>query len=275
MKPVLEYRDVSKTYSQGERAAVCGVNLQVNSGETITFVGESGSGKTTMLRLVAGLEAPDEGSITISRRVVADASHWVPPEKRGVGMVFQGGALFPHLTVAKNITYGLQDKPRKERGKIVKEMLELVGLPHYENRYPHELSGGERQRLSLARALAPRPSIVLLDEPFSNLDYCLRCTLRDQVNRILKEVGATSILVTHDIDDAMIVGDRIAVFRDGKIEQMGTPREITQTPVSEYCVRLLCIGSRLARNRKDAREDSGPVQDFHHPGMKRGVGAND
>lgn len=249
MKNILEYRNVSKTYPNGERAAVSKVNLEVSAGESITFVGESGSGKTTMLRLIAGLEAPDEGTIVIDGEVVANEARWVPPEKRGVGLVFQGGALFPHLTAARNIAYGLQAIPRADRRQRVEEMLALVGLPGYGHRFPHELSGGEKQRLALARALAPRPSVVLLDEPFSNLDYCLRCTLRDELLRILKEVGTTSILVTHDIDDAMIMGDRLVVFREGRIEQAGAPREIARTPASDYCARLLCIGSHLARTR--------------------------
>lgn len=249
MKPHLEFNQVSKTYPSGERAAVNDVTLQIAAGETITFVGESGSGKTTMLRLIAGLEAPDEGTIILNSRPVADESRCLPPEKRGVGLVFQGGALFPHLTAARNVAYGLQNLAKAERQQRVGEMLALVGLPGYGHRFPHELSGGERQRLALARALAPRPSVVLLDEPFSNLDYCLRCTLRDEVHRILKGVGTTSILVTHDIDDAMMLGDRLVVFREGRIEQIGTPAEVSRTPASEYCARFLCIGSHLARTR--------------------------
>jgi iron(III) transport system ATP-binding protein len=223
MTPMLEYRQVAKTYPNGERAAVSGVSLTVHRGEMLTFVGESGCGKTTLLRLAAGLEAPDEGAVLLDGRIVADAANWVPPERRGVGLVFQGGALFPHLTVERNIAYGLHDVPKPDRPAIVDQMLALVGLPDYGRRFPHELSGGERQRLALARALAPRPNVVLLDEPFSNLDRCLRCALRDEIRRILKNVGATSILVTHDTDDALLVGDRVAVFRAGRLEQLGTP----------------------------------------------------
>jgi iron(III) transport system ATP-binding protein len=212
----------------------------------LTFVGESGCGKTTLLRLAAGLEAPDEGAVVLDGQTVADASHWVPPERRGVGLVFQGGALFPHLTVERNVAYGLHDAPKRERAGIVEEMLALVGLPDYGRRFPHELSGGERQRLALARALAPRPGVVLLDEPFSNLDRCLRCALRDQIHHILKEVGTTSILVTHDTDDALKVGDRVAVFQNGVLEQVGTPREILDHPASDYCARLFCLGAQFA-----------------------------
>lgn len=259
MKPMLEYRQVSKTYPNGERAAVSGVSIAVNQGEMLTFVGESGCGKTTLLRLATGLEAPDEGAVLLNGAIVADAAHWVPPERRGVGLVFQGGALFPHLTVERNVAYGLHDVPRNERPQIVEAMLELVGLPDYGRRFPHELSGGERQRLALARALAPRPDIVLLDEPFSNLDRCLRCALRDEIRRILKNVGTTSILVTHDTDDALLVGDRVAVFRAGRLEQLGTPEEIQQRPASEYCAQLFCLGAQLARPGSAARKLAAPT----------------
>jgi len=248
MTPMLEYREVAKTYPAGERAAVSGVSLVVSRGEMVTFVGESGCGKTTLLRLAAGLEAPDEGAVMLDGHVVADAEHWVPPERRGVGLVFQGGALFPHLTAAENIGYGLQERPKQDRPAVVEEMLKLVGLPDYGRRFPHELSGGERQRLALARALAPRPNVVLLDEPFSNLDRCLRCALRDEIRRILKNVGATSILVTHDTDDALLVGDRVAVFRAGRLEQVGTPEAIQQQPASDYCAQLFCLGAQMARS---------------------------
>lgn len=244
---MLEYRGVSKTYISGERPALSGVSITVIRGEMLAVVGESGCGKTTLLRLAAGLESPDEGTVILDGKVVAAADKWVPPEQRGVGLVFQGGALFPHLTVEKNVAFGLHKLPKKERPIVVREMLEIVGLPDYGRRFPHELSGGERQRLALARALAPRPSIVLLDEPFSNLDRCLRCALRDEIRRILKNVGATSVLVTHDTDDALLVGDRVAVFRAGQLEQSGTPEEIQKRPASEYCAQLFCIGASLNR----------------------------
>lgn len=260
MKPMLEYRQVAKTYPNGERAAISGVSLTVSRGEMLTFVGESGCGKTTLLRLAAGLEAPDEGAVVLDGRIVADAANWVPPERRGVGLVFQGGALFPHLTVERNVAYGLHDVPKPDRPAIVEQMLALVGLPDYGRRFPHELSGGERQRLALARALAPRPNVVLLDEPFSNLDRCLRCALRDEIRRILKNVGATSILVTHDTDDALLVGDRVAVFRAGRLEQLGTPEEIQQQPVSEYCAQLFCLGAQLARSSSGKRPAAAAIR---------------
>lgn len=246
MNSMVEYQKVSKTYPNGTRAAVDQVELSVGNGEIMAFVGESGCGKTTLLRLVAGLEMPDTGAILLGGQTVAGSYHWVPPEKRGVGLVFQGGALFPHLTVGKNIAYGLHGSSRSERGRKVSEMLFLVGLPQYEKRFPHELSGGERQRIALARALAPEPKVILLDEPFSNLDRCLRCTLRDEVRRILKEVGTTSIIVTHDTDDALIMGDRVAVFREGKLEQIGDKENVRSQPVSDYCARLFCIGHSFA-----------------------------
>ncbi len=266
MSPMLEYRAVSKTYPSGPRAALSGVSLGVQPGEMLAVVGESGSGKTTLLRLAAGLEVPDEGAIVLNGRIVADATNWVPPERRGVGLVFQGGALFPHLTVEGNVAYGLHDVPKRDRPAVVAAMLALVGLPDYGRRFPHELSGGERQRLALARALAPQPAVVLLDEPFSNLNRGLRFTLRDEIRRILKEIGTTSLLVTHDTDDALLVGDRVAVLRAGHLEHVGTPGEIRSGDVSDYTRQLFCFehrreisipdGSRVPMGRRNADSQS-------------------
>jgi iron(III) transport system ATP-binding protein len=223
-------------------------------GETLALVGESGSGKTTLLRLAAGLEAPDDGEIRIAGETVAGDRVWIPPERRKIAMVFQDGALFPHLTVEDNIGYGIRGKTRDQRRSIVQFMLAMVGLNGFQTRYPHELSGGERQRLALARALAPQPAVVLLDEPFSSLDPSLRRSLRDEVRRILEKLKATSIIVTHDTDDALIVGDRIAVFRQGRIEQLGTKSDVYHHPRNGYCARLFgpanfvpCLGGNGER----------------------------
>jgi iron(III) transport system ATP-binding protein len=178
------------------------------------------------LRIIAGLERPDSGIVRLNDRVVASESAFVPPEKRGVGMVFQDHALFPHLTVSENIAFGLRGQSPEQVRKTVGEMLHLVGLLPLSKRYPHALSGGERQRVALARALAPRPVLVLMDEPFSSLDADLRLEMREHVRRILKSMQATVVFVTHDQDEALYMGDRLAVLNKGQLEQIGTPEEI-------------------------------------------------
>lgn len=248
----LNFNQVTRRFSKQQQPAVNHLSLQVSKKETLAIVGESGSGKSTLLRLIAGLETPDSGNIDVYGTTVASRTTWIPAEKRQVGFVFQDGALFPHLTIAKNVIYGLSRKQQAETGKdTVKHYLKLVGLSGFENRYPSELSGGERQRVALARALAPEPKLLLLDEPFSNLDPSLRRDMREEISEILHRVGASAIMVTHDTEDALIVGDRIAIVRAGKIEQLGTPSEIYQHPNNTYCARLFgpafAIGKHIVR----------------------------
>ncbi len=246
MSASLEFRAVSKSYPNSDQPAVCEVNLEVCAGEILALVGESGSGKTTLLRLAAGLERPDEGEIRVGDDLVAGSGTWWPPEKRPVGLVFQDGALFPHLTAAANIRYGLKGLARDRQDAVIDYLMAMAGLSGYQDRFPHELSGGERQRLAVVRALAPRPKVILLDEPFSNLDPALRRGLRDELRRMLQKLKATAILVTHDTDDALIVGDRIVVFHDGRIEQEGRPNEIYHWPKSGYCARLFGPANEIA-----------------------------
>lgn len=269
MSSTLEYLSVSKTYPHGEFPAVSGVDLRVEKSETLALVGESGSGKTTLLRLAAGLEAPDDGEIRIAGTPVAGSKVWLPPERRKIAMVFQDGALFPHLSVEENICYGLRRKTRAQRKSVVTFMLVMVGLNGFQKRYPHELSGGERQRLALARALAPQPEVILLDEPFSSLDPSLRRSLRDEVHRILEKLKATSIIVTHDSEDALIVGDRIAVFRKGRIEQIGSKAEVYHRPLNGYCARLFGPANLLpalhGRSRRWVRPEDMDLIDAAEP----------
>ncbi len=218
-----------------------GVDLWVRPGEMLSLLGPSGCGKTTLLRCIAGLERPTAGSVEIGEATVSKlggtstrpgASVWVPPEKRGVGMVFQDGALFPHLDVSGNIAFGLSKPERK--GPRVAEMLDLVGLGGLGDRMPTELSGGQQQRVALARALAPVPRVLLLDEPFSSLDVALRVSLRAEVRAVLDEVGVTALFVTHDQDEAFVMGDRVGVLRDGNLEQVATPIDLYTAPASPW-----------------------------------------
>lgn len=218
--------------SFGDSAVLHDIDLSVEPGTSLALLGPSGCGKTTLLRLIAGLERPDAGEISVGTQTMAGGSTWIPPEKRNVGMVFQDWALFPHLTVGKNVGYGLDRAERK--GSRVGEALEMVGLADLVDRMPETLSGGQQQRVALARAIAPRPSVLLLDEPFSNLDSALRVGVRTEVHRLLIDLGITSIFVTHDQEEAFVLGDEVAVMSGGRIEQIGSPQEIYQTPSSPW-----------------------------------------
>ena len=216
--------------------AVDGASLCLDRGEVVALLGPSGCGKTTLLRLVAGFERPDEGTVRVAGRVVAAPGTWIAPEARRVGMVFQDYALFPHLTVSSNVGFGL---PRRERAHRVPELLEIVGLDSLGHRYPHELSGGQQQRVALARALAPAPELVLLDEPWSNVDPFLRDSLRAEVAEIIRPLGVTVLLVTHDREEAFSLADRIALMRDGTVVQEGTPEELYFAPASRWAAEFV------------------------------------
>jgi iron(III) transport system ATP-binding protein len=231
---------VSKRF--GAVTAVESADLCVERGEFVALLGPSGCGKTTLLRLVAGFEEPDAGEVKIGDRVVADASTWVVPERRRVGMVFQDYALFPHLTVAENVGFGL---PRRERSGRVPIVLALVDLCGLGGRYPHELSGGQQQRVALARALAPNPELVLLDEPWSNIDPHLRASMRDELARILRSIGVTVVLVTHDREEAFSLADRIAIMRAGTVVQEGSPEEIYLAPATRWAAEFVGAGNFL------------------------------
>jgi iron(III) transport system ATP-binding protein len=222
----LSIQNLVKHFPGTQQSAVNDISFGLSSGEILALVGPSGCGKTTTLRIIAGLERPDSGSVRLHDRVVASESVFVPPEKRGVGMVFQDHALFPHMTVSENIAFGLRGQSPAQVKQTVGEMLHLVGLLPLSKRYPHALSGGERQRVALARALAPRPVLVLMDEPFSSLDADLRMEMREHVRHILKTMKATVVFVTHDQEEALYMGDRLAVLQNGHLEQIGTPEQI-------------------------------------------------
>jgi len=232
------------THAYDDADVLRNVSLSVKPGESLALLGPSGCGKTTLLRLIAGLERPNQGTIAIGGSIVASPQAWVPPERRRVGMVFQDWALFPHLSVEANVGYGL---PRAERGgDRVQHGLDLVGLRDLGDRMPATLSGGQQQRIALARALAPEPSILLLDEPFSNLDTSLRVEVRTEVHRLLHELHITAVFVTHDQEEAFVLGDRVAVMRDGQVVQVDSPQDLYVRPVDREVAEFVGSGSIVA-----------------------------
>ncbi len=233
--PTIRAREVTKTF--GEAVALDHFSLDVWKGGLLTLLGPSGCGKTTALRVIAGFERLDSGSVEIDGEEVASDRTYLPPERRRVGMVFQDYALFPHMTVADNVGYGL---PRADRrGNRVGETLELVGLTGVSGRYPHELSGGQQQRVALARAIAPKPGVVLFDEPFSNLDATLRDRVRRELRRILTEANTTAVFVTHDQEEALAMSDVVAVMRAGRVLQAAPPDILYRTPTDPWVAAFI------------------------------------
>ncbi|WP_435186390.1 ABC transporter ATP-binding protein [Halobellus sp. EA9] len=237
---VLELDGLEKSY--GTETVVEGLSLSVHEGEILTLLGPSGCGKTTTLRMIAGLERPDGGDVRLNGRAVS-GTPFVPPEERGVGVVFQDFALFPHLTARENVAFGLKDRPDDEVRERVDELLDLVDLAGQGDSYPDQLSGGQQQRVALARSLAPEPEILLLDEPFSNLDVDLRVEMREEVRDIIKQAGVTAVSVTHDQEEALSISDRVAVMNDGEIEQIGDPEGVFQHPESRFVAAFLGYAS--------------------------------
>lgn len=253
---ILQLHQLRKHFGGLLTPAVDNVSLTLPKGDLLGLLGPSGCGKTTLLRLIAGFERPQEGSIELAGRTVCGGGHWVPPERRDVGVVFQDYALFPHLSVMENVAFGLKSLARQ--GKLpgakvsgeAQRAITLVGLEGFERRYPHELSGGQQQRVALARAIAPRPAIILLDEPFSNLDVQVRLHLREEVRDILKAVGTSGIFVTHDQEEALSISDRLAVMCRGCVEQSGTPEEIYRTPQSRFVAEFVTQANFLPAERR-------------------------
>ncbi len=240
----LKVTELRKGY--GTQPVLEGVNLDVPAGSLTAVLGLSGCGKTTMLRVLAGFERADRGVVELGGITLDGGSSYVAPERRSIGYVPQEGALFPHLNVAANVGFGLSRSER--RGNTVTELLDLVGLGALARRYPHQLSGGEQQRVALARALARRPALLLLDEPFSSLDASLRARMREEVRTLLREQGVTSVLVTHDQEEALSLADVLAVLRDGRIVQQGTPEQLYHEPVDADLARFLGAANLLSAN---------------------------
>jgi iron(III) transport system ATP-binding protein len=247
--PAIEASGLCKSFGASE--VLRDVDLVVQPGAVVALLGPSGCGKTTLLRTLSGLERPDTGEVRLAGRLVAGPAVHVPPEKRQIGMVFQDWALFPHLRVAQNVAYGLRGAER--RGPRVAEVLEMVGLAGMGDRQPATLSGGQQQRVALARSLAPRPQVLLLDEPFSNLDSTLRTQVRGEVHQLLAELGVTTVFVTHDQEEAFVLGDEVAVMHGGRIVQQATPAELYARPVNPWVARFVGDANMVAGDGVDDR----------------------
>lgn len=243
------------TRSYGNAVALAGLSLDVSPGEIVCLLGPSGCGKTTLLRVVSGIDRPTSGRVLINDREVAGSNLHVPPEKRSVGLMFQDFALFPHLNILDNVAFGLQSLASEERDRAARSILERVGLASFAGAYPSTLSGGQQQRVALARAIVPRPAVMLMDEPFSGLDIQLRDTMQEETLALLRETRATSLIVTHNPEEAMRLGDRIAVLQAGRIVQVGMTESLYRNPASLFVARLFSeineIPSRVSGGRVD------------------------
>ncbi|WP_198265096.1 ABC transporter ATP-binding protein [sulfur-oxidizing endosymbiont of Gigantopelta aegis] len=242
-KPLLNISDVCLSY--GKHPVIQAINLHLQEGEIGCLLGSSGCGKTTLLRSIAGFEKPNTGEIRIRDKVVNDNCTHTPPEQRNIGMVFQDFALFPHLSVNKNIAFGLGALNVADTAKRVNELLSMIGLEGSGDKYPHQLSGGQQQRVALARALAPKPDLLLLDEPFSSLDVELREQLATEVGKIIKQEGITAILVTHDQHEAFAMADKVGLLHQGKIIQWDSPYDLYHEPQSQYAANFIGQGVML------------------------------
>jgi iron(III) transport system ATP-binding protein len=262
------FENVSLSFGAVE--AVRNVSFELNRGEIVCLLGPSGCGKSTLLRIAAGVETPDTGRVLLDGKEVVGPSVFVPPERRGVGLMFQDFALFPHLTILENVAFGLKSLDRASARAEAMNGLRRVGLDTYADSFPHQLSGGEQQRVALARAIVPRPAVMLMDEPFSGLDQRLRDRVRHETLQVLRETRATSIFVTHDPVEAMGIADRILLMRKGELVQTGTPEELWHTPVDVDAARFFGDFNELTGRALDGRVET-PVGVYPSPGFADGT----
>ena len=239
MQPLLNLHNITKRFAHDLPPVVENLSFEVYTGEIFALLGPSGCGKTTTLRLIAGFERADGGEIRVEEQCFAGSKVHLPPEARGIGIVFQEYALFPHLNVSQNVAFGLKKLPPKLRDERVMTVLEMVGMIPFKDRKPHELSGGQQQRVALARSIAPSPKLILLDEPFSNLDAGMRHSTREEIRDLLKEAEMSAVFVTHDQEEALCFADRLAVMQDGRIEQIGTPEMVYHRPQTPFVADFL------------------------------------
>ncbi|MFT5508077.1 MAG: iron(III) transport system ATP-binding protein [Hyphomicrobiaceae bacterium] len=263
----LSFNHIAKRY--GDYTALADISLDIAAGEVVCLLGPSGCGKTTLLRLASGIDRPSAGEVILNGRVVAGPDAFVPPEKRNVGLMFQDFALFPHLTILQNVSFGLRALDKDVAQREAYAALARVGLESYADVYPHVLSGGQQQRVALARAMAPRPSVILMDEPFSGLDVQLRETIRSETLALLRETRSTCLLVTHDPDEAMQLGDRVAVMRNGYVVQAGDAQTLYHNPADLFVARLFSQINEIASTVKGGAIDT-PFGRYPAPGHNDG-----
>jgi iron(III) transport system ATP-binding protein len=256
----------------GDHQALRGVSLDILPGEVVCLLGPSGCGKTTLLRIASGIERPSGGRVLINGQEVAGPARFVPPEKRSIGLMFQDFALFPHLTIEDNVAFGLAGLPREDASREALALLARVGLAHTAKQYPHVLSGGQQQRVALARAIVPRPAIMLMDEPFSGLDVQLRDSMQEETLALLRETRATSLIVTHHPEEAMRLGDRIAVMQDGLIIQVGTAEHLYHHPAQLFVARLFSEINEIRYKVQSGSVDT-PIGPIPSPGFADGTTA--
>jgi iron(III) transport system ATP-binding protein len=266
----LTFEKLERRY--GETRALDGVELDIAPGEVVCLLGPSGCGKTTLLRVAAGIEKPSAGRVLINEREIAGPNRFVPPEERGVGLMFQDFALFPHLTILGNVAFGLKALPKEAARREALAALHRVGLGKLAEEYPHILSGGQQQRVALARAIVPRPAVMLMDEPFSGLDVQLREAMQEETLALLRETRATSVIVTHHPEEAMRIGNRIAVMRSGRIVQAGTAEELYHRPADLFVARLFSEINEIAYPVREGRVET-PLGALAVPGLADGASA--